>query len=245
MRILRTIYLLLSAACFIYFLVIGGYSRFGLSISWIWPMLGALLIAAGLSTLIRLPPWVRWVWRGLLCLGLAAVIALESLVISGMHATAPANLDYLVVLGARVNPEGPSPALTRRLNAVMACLDDHPNAIIIASGGKGPDEPISEAQCIHDELIRRGVDPGRIWVEDQSADTAQNIANSKALIGRDDAAIGIVTNNYHVWRSLRLAKRAGLVNAYGIAAEYTGPTLFHFMIREACSITVSFLKGWL
>ncbi|MDO4867185.1 MAG: YdcF family protein [Clostridia bacterium] len=243
MKTLRSIYLILGAACFIYFLVIGGYSRFGLSISWIWPVLGALLIAAGLSTLIKLPPWVRWAWRGLLCLGLAALIALESLVISDMHATAPANLDYLVVLGARVNPEGPSPALTRRLNAVMACLDDHPNAVIIATGGKGPDEPISEAQCIHDELVRRGVDPQRIWVEDQSADTAENIANTKALIDRDDAAIGIITNNYHVWRSLRLAKRAGLVNAHGIAAEYTGPTLFHFMIREACSISVAFLKG--
>jgi hypothetical protein len=41
----------------------------------------------------------------------------------------------------------------------------------------------------------------------------------------------------------RLARKAGFTNAHGIAAEYTGPTLFHFMIREAISITVSFLRG--
>ncbi len=68
---------------------------------------------------------------------------------------------------------------------------------------------------------------------------------SRKLIDRPDAAVGVVTNNYHVWRSLRLAERAGLTNVHGIAAEYTGPTLIHFMVREAISITAAFLKGYL
>ena len=40
-----------------------------------------------------------------------------------------------------------------------------------------------------------------------------------------------------------LARRAGLTNIHGIAAEYTGPTLIHFMVREAISIAVNFLQG--
>ena len=245
MGILGILYLIGGIGCILFFFVISLFSRFGLSISWIWPAAGIALIAAALLTRAHLPQWLRYAWRALLVMGLVLLIALESLVISGMHATAPAGMDYLIVLGASVYQDGPSPGLTRRINAVMKCLDDHPDAVIIASGGQGDDEPISEAQCIRDELVKRGVDPSRIVIEDRSTDTRENIAYSKALMSSADAKVGIVTNNYHVWRSLRLARRAGMVNAYGIASDYTGPTLIHFMVREAVSITVSFLRGYL
>ena len=240
---LGIIYLLVGAASIAYYFLIGFYSRFGMSLQWIWLALGAALIAAGLLTRAPLPRWLRYSWRAALCAGLALVAALECLVISGMGATAPPGMDYLVVLGATVYADGPSPALTRRINAVMGCLDEHPDAVIIASGGQGGNKPISEAQCIRDELVKRGVDPGRIVLEDRSTDTLENLANSRAIIGDDEARIGIVTNNYHIWRAMRLARQAGLTNAHGIASEYTGPTLFHFMIREAVSITIWFLKG--
>jgi hypothetical protein len=42
---------------------------------------------------------------------------------------------------------------------------------------------------------------------------------------------------------MRMARRAGFTNAHGIAAEYTGPTLLHFMIRETIGIAVHFLQG--
>ena len=243
--VLGITYLLAGAACIAFYFVTGLYSRFGLSLQWIWLAAGAVLIAVGLLGRLSLPRWLRWAWRGGLCAVLALAIALECLVISGMNASAPDGLDYLVVLGAMVYPDGPSPALTRRINAVMACLDRHPDAVIIASGGQGKSEPISEAQCIRDELVRRGVDPSRIVLEDRSTDTRENMAFSKALIDRDDACVGIVTNNYHIWRSLRLARRAGFKNVWGIAGEYTGPTLFHYMIREGIGIAVGFFKGLL
>jgi len=240
---LGVIYLLAGAACVAFYFIIGFYSRFGLSIQWIWLVAGAALIAAGLLTRVPVPRWLRCAWRVVLVTGLALLAGLEGLVISGMNATAPSGMDYLVVLGASVYADGPSPALTRRINAVMDCLDKHPDAVIIASGGQGKSEPISEARCIRDELVRRGVDPGRIVMEDKSTDTRENMVYSRTLIDRPDAAVGIVTNNYHIWRSLRLARRAGLTNVHGIAAEYTGPTLLHFMVREAISIAVHFLRG--
>ena len=243
MSVLAIVYLLAGAACIAYYFLIGFYSRFGLSIQWIWLAAGAALIAAGLLTRAPLPRWLRYAWRTALVVALVLLAGLMGLVISGMNASAPPGMDYLVVLGASVYADGPSPALTRRVNAVMNCLDQHPDAVIIASGGQGRNEPISEAQCIRDELVKRGVDPGRIVMEDKSTDTQENMVYSRALIDRPDAAVGIVTNNFHIWRSMRMARRAGFTNAHGIAAEYTGPTLLHFMIRETIGIAVHFLQG--
>ena len=243
-RILKTVYIALGAASIAYYFVLWWASRLGLSLSGMWPVLGVILIACGLLCgHPRVPAWLRIAWRAALCLGIALVLALEALVISGMHAQAPAGMDYIIVLGARVDPDGPSPALRRRLNCVMDILPDHPDALIIATGGQGADEPMSEAQCIRDALVSRGVDPGRIVMEDRSASTAENLANALRLMESPAARAGIVTNNYHVWRATRIARRAGYQNAFGIAAVYTGYTKFHYMIREAIAIAADWLRG--
>ena len=243
-KILKPLYIVLGVASVAYYFVLWHASRLGLSMSAMWPVIGVVLIVAGLLCgSPRVPRWLRIVWRSGLCVGLACLLALECLVISGLHAVAPAGMDYLIVLGARVDPDGPSPALNRRLNCVMSILDDHPDAIIIASGGQGSDEPMSEAQCIHDELIRRGVDASRILMEDRSTATAENIAFSMALMDDPSAETGLITNNYHVWRATRIARKAGLQNVHGIAAMYTGYTKFHYMVREAICIAVDFLRG--
>ena len=127
---------------------------------------------------------------------MALLIALLGLVISGMRQTPPANLDYLIVLGARVNPDGnPSPALQNRLNAAIDYLAANPETIAIASGGQGADEPVSEATCIRDALVAAGVDPDRILVEDQSTSTAENLTFSLALMAVSYTHLGAVIDH--------------------------------------------------
>lgn len=243
-QVLKPLYFIVGVACVAYYFVLWHASRLGLSMSAMWPALGAVFIICGIvCDKAFIPRWLHILWHVGLCVALVAVLALEALVISGMSATAPPGMDYLIVLGARVDPDGPSPALRRRLNAVMACLDDHPDAIIIASGGQGSDEPMSEARCIRDELVKRGVDADRIVMEDRSTSTIENMCFSMALMDDPAARVGIITNNYHVWRAVRIARKAGMANACGIAAEYTGHTKFHYMIREAICIVVDFLRG--
>ena len=68
-------------------------------------------------------------------------------------------------------------------------------------------------------LVERGIAPERILMEDQSTDTSENIAFSAALIGGTDKDVGIVTNNFHVFRGVMLARHAGFENACGISAR--------------------------
>ncbi|MGX8706615.1 MAG: hypothetical protein ACSW8J_08555, partial [bacterium] len=131
-RALKLLYIALGVACVAYYFVLWHASRLGLSMSLMWPILGAVFIVCGLlSDSAKIPRWLHMLWRVGLCAALISVLALEGLVISGLHAVAPPGMDYLIVLGARVDPDGPSPALRRRLNAVMACIGDHPDALII------------------------------------------------------------------------------------------------------------------
>ena len=68
-------------------------------------------------------------------------------------------------------------------------------------------------------LVERGIAPERILMEDKSTDTSENIAFSAALIGGTDKDVGIVTNNFHVFRGVMLARHAGFEDACGISAR--------------------------
>lgn len=237
---LSNIYLLTGAACLGYWLLIGVTARFGLDMHWIWPVVGGALVTAGvLCRWNGLPGWIRLGWRGLMCAGIALVLALECCVISGMNAVPPENLDYLLILGARVEADGsPSKALRRRIDAAAKYLSENPETVAVATGGMGTDEIIAEAECIRNELMKLGIDASRILVEDRASSTAENMEFSMELMQNGaEAKVGIVSNNYHIYRARKLARNVGFRDVYGLAADYTGYTLLHYMMREgACLI---------
>lgn len=242
-RILKYVYWAAGVACLGYYLLLGHFARFGLDMSWMWLCAGAALIAAGFGCLVKLPRWLRLGWRTLLCAGVALVIVLEGFILAGMNAAPPDGLDYLIVLGAKVNGDQPSPALKHRIDAAAEYLRANPDTLAIASGGQGDDEAISEAQCIRDALTAAGIDEGRILMEDRSKRTSQNLKFSMELMGGADAEVGLVTNNFHVFRALCLAREAGFAHVYGLAAEYGGHTLLHYMVREAACTVADFFLG--
>ena len=243
-KTLTILYALLAVACAGYYILIGVSARFGLSMSAIWLALSAVFaLAAALNAWRKTPRWLRIAMREVFAIGLAALIALEGMVFSGMRAQPEGNVDYLIVLGAREERDGPSPALRRRLNAALEYLNGRPETKVVASGGQGADEPVSEAECIRSELVAAGIEESRIIIEDQSTTTAENLRYSLEKIGDPNASVAICTNNFHVWRAVHLAKKAGFANVSGLAAKYTGHTLFHYMTSEAVCIVVEFALG--
>ena len=140
-------------------------------------------------------------------------------------------LDYIIVLGAQVRESGPSAALKYRLDEAVEYLEDNPKTICIVSGGQGANEPYSEAEGMEQYLKKQGIDASRILLEDKSLNTEQNMEYSKALI-KDGASVGIITNDFHLFRAKQIARKYGLDNVCGIAAKSTPVYLPNNMLRE-------------
>jgi uncharacterized SAM-binding protein YcdF (DUF218 family) len=156
----------------------------------------------------------------------------------------PNNADYLIVLGARVKGTVPSLSFASRINAASEYLKKNKNAIVIASGGKGPGEDISEAESIRRELLKQGISETRVILEDQSTDTYENINFSKKLIP-SDAKLGIVvTNNFHLYRAVSIARDYGL-DVQGLPAKTPWIAVVKSYTREYLAITKFYLKRYI
>ncbi|MCR5278431.1 MAG: YdcF family protein [Lachnospiraceae bacterium] len=124
----------------------------------------------------------------------------------------PEGTPTLVVLGCRVIGHTPSLVLSERLNAAYNYLISNPDSYCIVSGGQGSDEMISEAQCMHDWLINRGIAKERILVENNSTSTRENLTFSGEILKENGLSsdIAIVTNEFHMHRAHMIAHKLGL-----------------------------------
>ena len=185
-------------------------------------------------------PKIRNTFRVLIISAVAVLVMFCGMISSEFTAKGNHNLDYIIVLGAQVREDGPSVVLRYRLDAAIEYLNENPNTICIVSGGQGFNEPFSEADGMADYLIENGIEKSRILLEDESTNTLENIRNSKALMESSYNGVGIVTNNFHVFRAVQLAKAQGLENVCGIAADSSKLYLPNNVLRECCGI----LKDW-
>ena len=92
-------------------------------------------------------------------------------------------------------------------------------------------------------LISHGVDEERILLETKSKNTKENLKNAKEMFDPDHDQVGIVTNNFHVFRALSLARKEGIRNCCGISAGSTPLYLPNNMLREFLGVVKDFLCG--
>ena len=217
------------------------------SLLWCWAVGGVIFILLGLITFkygkLPIPKPLFRVIVVIISVILVFVGFVEVLIISQMGAKGDADLDYIIVLGAKVNRNGiPSKPLYWRIDAAEEYLNNNPDTIAILSGGKGADEPISEAECMFNELTKRGIPKERLILECESRDTNENIRFSLKLMP-DDAKFGVVSNNFHVYRAVRIAEEISQKEVCGIASQYLDALLPHYMLREAVGIFKDLTDG--
>lgn len=183
---------------------------------------------------------LRTILTSLLCVGLLVFAVTEVIILRGSRGDPEGDFQYLVVLGAKVNGTEPSLALRDRINAAGEYLKDHPDVIAVLSGGQGPDEGIPEADCMFRELVEMGIDPDRLWLEDKSTSTWENLNFSLNIIeektGERPDHIGLLSSEYHLFRAGLFARECG-VTASGVPAPTTWFTLrLNYFLREAAGV---------
>ncbi|OLS36788.1 YdcF family protein [Bacillus sp. MRMR6] len=188
----------------------------------------------------------RWLLcAGIIVLGMIVYFSALHLKIKNHSQMAvSANVDYLIILGAKVNGTVPSLALQYRIDTAAEYMKNYTNTVAIASGGKGPGEDISEAEAIKARLIKHGVSEERILVEDQSTDTVENIRFSKQLLTDEWNSGLVVTNDFHIYRAKSIARDQGLELA-GLPADTPAVAVVKSYGREYLAITKYYLVKYL
>ena len=205
------------------------------------------LFLLGLSALIPTyhvlkQDFLRRVLTALLALGFVVLSITGGTIARSAEGSPDPKADYLIVLGCQVNGTTPSLMLSQRIDAAAAYLNTYPDTIAIVSGGQGPGEEITEAECMHRCLTAAGIDPERIILEDQSTSTMENLRFSMEYM-EPGASVAIVSNEFHLYRAGRMAEMLGL-EAKLIPADTEYPILLaSFSLREIFAVWKFHLLG--
>lgn len=225
----------------------------------VWMALGGFFLVCALCARMHLwrilPGAVRaaFLLLAALCAGLFLLV--EAQIVRAFRASPEPGLDCLIVLGAQVRASGPSTVLRYRLDAACGYLQENPDTLCVVSGGQGPNEPCPEAEGMRDYLLSRGIKEDRILLEAASGNTKENIEYSKAVLAEalgassPDSAevlglrIGVVTNNFHVFRGCAIARKAGFTHVSPVPAGSTPLFLPNNMLREFLGVAKDRLAG--
>ncbi len=139
----------------------------------------------------------------------------------------------VVVLGCHVKGTKPSLMLTRRLNAAYDYMTENPDAVCVVTGGQGIGEDIPEGQAMKTYLVEKGIDPDRIYTEEKSVNTHENIAFAKEVIEEEGLIedIVIITDGFHQYRASLIAEKQG-IESYSVSCETRNDLVPTYWVRE-------------
>lgn len=219
----------LGIICLLYYICICAVmKKWNSTFSGFWLVVGSFFI------------FIHWFMNPVLKVFFVAIftcfLCMEMLILQKMCLKPKDNLNYVIVLGAKVNGTVVSESLRRRLDRAATYMKENPNTKAIVSGSQLGGELITEAEAMKLYLVEAGINEDRIMKEEHSYTTEQNLRFSKEMIPDVSCPVGIITNNYHVYRALCYARKLGYKEVYGIAAS-THPVLFvNYLVREFFAI---------
>ena len=149
--------------------------------------------------------------RYLLLLVIITMAVVEFPIIAAGHLTKPVPSDTIIVLGAKLIGDQPSTMLRLRLDEAILLYNQGFAQTIIVSGAQGLDEIATEASIMRNYLVVQGIPPEKIYLEEKSYNTYQNLLNSKAIMREHGFRHAIIVSNAsHIRRSLVLAQQLGI-----------------------------------
>ncbi|MBR3354686.1 MAG: YdcF family protein [Oscillospiraceae bacterium] len=148
--------------------------------------------------------------------------------------------DFVLVFGAEMRDDGPSPMLARRCEKAFELSEKYPDAMIVVSGWKGPGDASNEAEGMRDYLLKLGVSDDKIITEPEASDTLENIIFSLPYIG--DGTVAMVSDDFHLFRIGIISRVVG-VKAMPVSCSVSTVRSLRFWFREELAIIWSLLHG--
>lgn len=240
--LLTNIFLVIGILCLLYFLMYAIFVDLTNVFTYFWLIVGVVFVLVKpilkymIAKQIVIPVGVRWTGGILIAILFLIFIMIECVIISYGGKIPQRNADYVLVLGAQVKGRNLTYALQARLDAAYEYAVDNPDSIVIVSGGQGSGEDVTEAYAMAEYLKSKGLCESRLILEDQSTSTYENIEFSKKLMDNTSANVVLVTNHFHVYRGVGVAKKQGLTNVEGLGAPTKWYTIPNQYVREAFAV---------
>lgn len=149
------------------------------------------------------------------------------------------DIDCIIVLGAGIWGDKPSPMLEDRLLQAIELYKNNVSSKIIMSGDHGKQD-YDEVNTMKDFAIEKGVPSENIFMDHAGFSSYESIYRAKEIFGAKK--IVIVTQKYHLYRALYIANKLG-IEAYGVGADprqYVGAT--YRELREILARNKDFIK---
>ncbi len=163
----------------------------------------------------------------------------KSKIVTEKQAKELENVDCILVLGAGIWGDKPSPMLEDRLLQGIALYNNQTSSKIIMSGDHGKEE-YDEVNVMKDFAIEKGVKSEDIFMDHAGFSTYDSVYRAKEIFKAQK--IIIVTQKYHLHRALYVAEKLG-IEAYGVASdprEYRGQVVRE--LREVLARDKDFFK---
>ena len=149
------------------------------------------------------------------------------------------NIDCIIVLGAGIWGDKPSPMLEDRLLEGINLYNNNVSNKILMSGDHGREE-YDEVNIMKNYAIEKGVPSENIFMDHAGFSTYESIYRAKEIFKAKKVVI--VTQKYHLYRALYIANQLGL-EAYGVGSDprkYVGAT--YRELREILARDKDFIK---
>lgn len=163
----------------------------------------------------------------------------KSKIVTEKQAKELENVDCILVLGAGIWGDKPSPMLEDRLLQGITLYNNQTSSKIIMSGDHGKEE-YDEVNVMKDFAIEKGVKSEDIFMDHAGFSTYDSVYRAKEIFKAQK--IIIVTQKYHLHRALYVAEKLG-IEAYGVASdprEYRGQVVRE--LREVLARNKDFFK---
>lgn len=242
-RILRVISVILGCAILLNGVILCFTTNFNIG-NILTLLLGIIFVVLGTyyQKFKKIMP--KWLKLSIVFLLIICFVFPSFLVLYGLSDSPDFKEDALIVLGAAVQGDTPSLALRDRLDRAVEYHKNNPNAIIVVSGGKGPQENISEAEAMENYLISNEVNSEVIIKEEKSTSTYENFLYSKDILDElfgENYKVAFISNEYHIYRAKGIAECVGLSDTVFYHSNTRWYSVLPGTLRECLAV----MKFWI